>query len=132
MDWNAAFVTALELPAHSPDEATRRAKRVQRVSDSFLAAAVRIGKCIVDERDLPLAERKVQPAVGYGGHAGGEKFVSEGILFKYARDWQGIYQGSDAHAAKAAGNELRALRAVLSCYDDEEESDQSKPWPFAS
>ena len=94
---------------------------------------MRIGKVIVDERDLPLAQRTVLPAPGVSGQAGGEKFVEHGILFKYARDWRGIYGGSDANAAKAAGNELRALRAVLSCHWDggtggsEASSDQNAP-----
>ena len=40
------------------------------------------------------------------------EFIVDGIYFKFARDWCGIY-GDDQVASKAAGHELLSLRSVL-------------------
>ena len=45
--------------------------------------------------------------------AGGEKFIVDGIFFKFARDWACIY-GGDAYTAKAASLELTNLRQFMS------------------
>ena len=39
------------------------------------------------------------------------RYVVDGILYKFERDWRGIY-GGDTFAAKMAGNALRSLRSV--------------------
>jgi len=44
--------------------------------------------------------------------AGGIKYVSHNILFKFAVDDQGLY-GSDEYAMKAASHELRGLTSVF-------------------
>ena len=41
---------------------------------------------------------------------GGEKYIYNGILFKFAIDWKGIYSG-DEYAMKAAAHEMRSLTA---------------------
>lgn len=45
-----------------------------------------------------------------GGVAGGEKYLIEGIFFKFAIDAFGVYGGDD-FAMKAAGHELNGLKA---------------------
>jgi hypothetical protein len=42
----------------------------------------------------------------------GEKYIWNGILFKFAIDWKKIY-GSDEYAMKAAGHELKSLMQVF-------------------
>jgi hypothetical protein len=51
-----------------------------------------------------------------GGRAGGEKYIINNILFKFAVDAHGLY-GSDYAAAKAADNELRGLTALFNTAD---------------
>lgn len=65
----------------------------------FSEIAEIIAQVIVDELHCP-KEKKLIPATKLGGVAGGEKFVSHGILFKFAIDSRGFYNG-DEFAMKA-------------------------------
>lgn len=49
-----------------------------------------------------------------GGFAGGEKYITQGILFKFASDKYGLY-GGDEYAMKAAGHELKGLMGFYKC-----------------
>lgn len=44
-------------------------------------------------------------------HAGGEKYIVRGILFKFAVD-SGIFAGNHVAAAKVAGRELTSILSV--------------------
>lgn len=48
------------------------------------------------------------------GVAGGQKFISKNIFFKFATDIYGIY-GGDEFAAKSAAMELRGLNGIINC-----------------
>lgn len=52
-----------------------------------------------------------------GGNAGGEKYIYNGILFKFATDWKKIYDG-DQMAMKAASHELLSLVRIQECHVD--------------
>lgn len=52
--------------------------------------------------------------VDLGGFAGGEKYITQGILFKFASDKYGLY-GGDEYAMKAAGHELKGLMGFYKC-----------------
>ena len=60
------------------------------------------------------ADRKTIPSVDVGGIAGGQKFLSHHIFFKFVTDDEGLYGSEDA-AMKAAGHELKGSRAFLRC-----------------
>jgi hypothetical protein len=47
------------------------------------------------------------------GILGGEKFIIGKVFFKYARDHQGLFDGNDALAQKAAMNEIRAASSLI-------------------
>jgi hypothetical protein len=85
---------------------------ISRLSEDFVSLARSYGRTIVQELCLPASVRTVA-RVDIGGHAGGEKFIVGGILFKLAKDVQTggayIYGGErpdQESANKAAGNEL--------------------------
>jgi hypothetical protein len=65
----------------------------------FTEIAEVIAQIIVDELHCPIAEKLIPPTQ-LGGMAGGEKYLSHGILFKYAIDSRGLYNG-DEFAMKA-------------------------------
>lgn len=69
------------------------------------------GKIIISERFLPFAQKSIPPAFYMGGHAGGEKYIVQGILFKFSVDKNNLYNG-DQYAAKAAGHDLKSLIQV--------------------
>ncbi len=65
----------------------------------FTEIAEVIAQIIVDELHCPVAEKLIPPTQ-LGGMAGGEKYLSHGILFKFAIDSRGLYNG-DEFAMKA-------------------------------
>lgn len=77
----------------------------------FEYAAETYGKIIIAERFLPVSQKSIPPAFFMGGQAGGEKYIVQGILFKFAVDKNGLYNG-DHYAAKAAGHDLKSLIQV--------------------
>lgn len=81
-----------------------------RVTRAFTQQATKVAKEIID--DLSKSEGRRHSPVAAGGVAGGEKYLADGIFFKLARDWQGLY-GSDEAAMKAATLEASNLREYL-------------------
>jgi hypothetical protein len=75
------------------------------------------GKIIISEVFLPLKYRTIKPFMDIGGNAGGEKYIYNGILFKFATDWKKIYDG-DQMAMKAASHELLSLVRIQECHVD--------------
>lgn len=63
------------------------------------------GRVIISELSVPIQNKTIRPT-SIGGAAGGEKYIVNGILFKFALDFNGIY-GGDENAAKAAGHDLK-------------------------
>jgi hypothetical protein len=111
-DWNGRFQTALELPMTTPNLEARRAEEIGHVCHEFQQEVTNIAKIIIDE--VHVAEpslKQIPPSTTVGGQAGGEKFVKNNVLYKFARDWRGIYGGQEG-ASKAAGCELKGLHAI--------------------
>eukprot|EP00939_MAST-03C_sp_MAST-3C-sp1_P002440 g2440.t1 len=111
MNWQIRYFRAIDMDRDTPEKAIKRAKAIQLVQEEFTEVASKIGKTIISESFMRNEDRTIPVATEVGGVAGGEKYIAHGILFKYAVDSKGIY-GTDTFAAKAAGNEMRALRAV--------------------
>ena len=49
---------------------------------------------IIEEVSLPTEEKTIKP-VDVGGIAGGIKYISNNILFKFSLDFKGIYGGDE-------------------------------------
>jgi hypothetical protein len=47
-----------------------------------------------------------------GGVAGGEKYIVNDVLFKFATDTAGIYAGGDIAAGKVAAHDLKVHIAI--------------------
>lgn len=71
---------------------------------------------------MPTEQKTIRP-IQLGGHAGGEKYLVQSILFKFAVDqelspgnWMyGGKEACDEAAMKAASNELAGLVHVFKC-----------------
>ena len=74
-----------------------------------------VATTLIAERHLDQAQKSIQPDQLLGGLAGGEKYLLNGVLFKFAVDDNRIY-GADWLAAKAARNEVRACSALLKAH----------------
>jgi hypothetical protein len=84
------------------------------MAEDFVASAVRYGQIIVSEVYLPVSRKTIKPDKTVGGVIGGEKYIVQNILFKFALDSHGVFGGNDESAAKVAGLELKGLQAYMS------------------
>jgi len=79
------------------------------LSKDFVHCAMIYGKIIISERFLPVEHKTLQPIDSLGGVVGGDKFMTQGILFKFAVDRYGLYGYNDHSAAKVANHSLKSL-----------------------
>ncbi|PRP85823.1 hypothetical protein PROFUN_06015 [Planoprotostelium fungivorum] len=108
-DWNAEFQRIVEgLEEADKQEKLNRYLRLSHLAQDFVYVAKTYGKIIILER---FSKKKTILPVAVGGYAGGEKYIAQGILFKFAVDRHGIY-GGDEYSAKAAANELKGLVGI--------------------
>eukprot|EP00339_Tiarina_fusa_P009094 CAMPEP_0117059300 /NCGR_PEP_ID=MMETSP0472-20121206/41186_1 /TAXON_ID=693140 ORGANISM="Tiarina fusus, Strain LIS" /NCGR_SAMPLE_ID=MMETSP0472 /ASSEMBLY_ACC=CAM_ASM_000603 /LENGTH=779 /DNA_ID=CAMNT_0004776943 /DNA_START=40 /DNA_END=2379 /DNA_ORIENTATION=+ len=102
--------------------------KMYRLSDDFFHAASLYAQVIIGEIPLPVAMKSIQP-VNIGGIAGGQKFIIDNILFKFAVDSEigtentkiYMYGGSEQRndlAMKAASIEMRNMQTVLHARDN--------------
>ena len=110
-NWNQRFQEALELSEDTRDERIRKLLLLNGIDRDFCACARRYAETIINEYFLHAKDKSMYPSGDVGGHAGGEKYVFRGILFKLADGDVGPWHGSDEAAAKAAGHDLRGNMA---------------------
>lgn len=112
MTWNEAFQQAIDMPDLNDNMKQERAETIAQIAQDFVSTAIMFGKIIISEVFLDDANKTIKASAGFGGNAGGEKYLFNGILFKFAVDWKGIYT-SDEYAMKAAAHELKGLEQFL-------------------
>eukprot|EP01121_Diplochlamys_sp_Union-15-3_P013069 TRINITY_DN400_c0_g2_i1.p1 TRINITY_DN400_c0_g2~~TRINITY_DN400_c0_g2_i1.p1 ORF type:complete len:533 (+),score=143.20 TRINITY_DN400_c0_g2_i1:106-1599(+) len=102
LKWTYRFQTILDKK-----DSFEKFHELCRLAHEFVFVAETYGKVIISEIGLSEKEKSIKP-VSVGGSAGGEKYIVQGILFKFALDINGLY-GSDENAQKAAGHDLKGL-----------------------
>ena len=118
-DWNRRFQDALaDIRSLAPNTRQTERKtvytRLAHLSEDFVYTAETYGKIIISEVFLPPHCKTIPPLHGQG-IAGGDKYVVNGIYFKFAVNSNGLYEDDDA-AAKVAGHELKTLTQVFNCW----------------
>eukprot|EP00727_Mastigamoeba_balamuthi_P010015 m51a1_g5636 hypothetical protein (858) ;mRNA; r:832057-834976 len=113
-DWTREFQEALEMPCSEPQDRLLRSSRIRQIATEFADLATRHGKTIIAEAFLPPHAPRTLLPIEAGGAAGGQKYLVEGIFFKFAVDVHGLY-GGDEYAMKAAGHELLGVNAYFNC-----------------
>jgi len=128
--WNYKFQKWLSAPRSGLQQ-----MKLRNVVDDFVEAAESYAKIIISEFDpaiiklfkastegdveakakyeKKIANMTIKPDNSIGGVAGGIKFLHNGIMFKFALDWHGIYDGNNEWAMKSALNELKGARSVF-------------------
>ena len=110
-DWNDEFQALLSTV--SDDETVldnqHSFEQLSELAADFAFTARAIGRIIISEKYLSKDEKTIRPAA-MGGIAGGEKYVSHNIVFKFQVDYLNLY-GGDANAAAAGDHELVGLSA---------------------
>ena len=88
--------------------------RLIQLAQDFVSSATIYGKLIISEHLLPLEMRTIKPTNKVGGYLGGDKYIVNDVLFKFANDAHGIFKqlltiGQDPvwAANKVAGHELK-------------------------
>lgn len=91
------------------------------LTEDFLLAARVFGRIIISEAHLPMERKTIAPLSSLGGVIGGQKFLVQGILFKFSSDDAGIFGPDDADSisAKISGHELKGVAATNSFADNE-------------
>lgn len=96
--------------------------KMYSLSSDFFHASSLYGEIIVSELTVPSSLKSIQP-VNVGGIAGGDKYIVDNILFKFAVDspigdkdstfmYGGVFQRNDL-AMKAAGIEMRNMQTAM-------------------
>ena len=107
-DWAQRLIAIKELPEETPADADAKYRQLSRIHEEFAHVATMYGSVIIQERHLAIADKTIKPIHSRTCDAGGErhKFEVCNIRFKFATDDDGIFNGSDEAASKAAGAEL--------------------------
>lgn len=114
-DWNREFQEVIELSPLDDESRLKRFEKIAKIANNFDENAILYAKIIISEIFVPDKFKTIKPARAFGGIAGGQKYIHNGILFKFATDWRGLY-GSDQVAMKAAGHEMTGLLTVIEAY----------------
>eukprot|EP00029_Vermamoeba_vermiformis_P005306 TRINITY_DN1805_c0_g1_i1.p1 TRINITY_DN1805_c0_g1~~TRINITY_DN1805_c0_g1_i1.p1 ORF type:complete len:772 (-),score=122.44 TRINITY_DN1805_c0_g1_i1:14-2329(-) len=119
MKWNAKFQDLWEnlLKIMRDSElkiaaVTEAMVMIHNLYTEFVRTARFYAELLVKEK---FSEKKTVKVINVGGIAGGDKYIADGIFFKFSTDSIGIYQG-ELNAAKAAGLELRNLDSMMSMH----------------
>ena len=107
-NWNEEFQQLVELP-----DSRIKFLGLRNLAHDFVYAAETYGKIIISEHCLPQDMKTIKPC-DIGGVAGGLKFICQGILFKFAIDYTGLY-GGDENSMKTASHELKGLTSYFHC-----------------
>lgn len=125
-NWNTRFQSLVDRLRTSEDQLSEFAEDVTadiakvatlnselvELSQDFIEAAKRWGTIIIAEVYLPMEQRTIRP-IKIGGVAGGDKYIVHDILFKFAIDSNGLYEGSNYAASKVADAELKGMLSYL-------------------
>ncbi|PRP82048.1 hypothetical protein PROFUN_03738 [Planoprotostelium fungivorum] len=111
-NWNEEFQKILDLPQRTTEERVKRFEQISQLASEFERTSILYGKIIINEETLSIDQKTIKP-ISIGGQAGGEKYVHAGILYKFAKDWKGIY-GGDEFCMKSASNEQKGLTRYFS------------------
>jgi len=125
-NWIDRFHMALKGIRGSANPLTMSAEQIRvmiqrystliELAQDFVYTAKTYGRIIISER---FVEHKTIKPVGMGGQAGGEKYIVQNILFKFAVDSSNMYNG-DFAAAKVAALELKGSIAYFNVSSDQD------------
>eukprot|EP01124_Arcella_intermedia_P030339 TRINITY_DN6621_c0_g1_i1.p1 TRINITY_DN6621_c0_g1~~TRINITY_DN6621_c0_g1_i1.p1 ORF type:complete len:940 (+),score=237.22 TRINITY_DN6621_c0_g1_i1:126-2822(+) len=113
ISWNEKFQSYLLMK-----DCSKKFSELAALAKNFSYVAETYGRIIISEQFL---QNKIIEPVSIGGIAGGEKFICQNILFKFAKDvclssgtWiYGNRSENTEKAMKAAANELKGLSAFF-------------------
>ena len=106
-DWNRQFqaiISQLKLHGDIMEHRVRCYRTLSNLALDFIHCAKVYGRLIISEAATPDANKTILPTK-IGGFAGGDKYIVNNILFKFAVDSQNMFDFEEA-AHKIAGHDL--------------------------
>ena len=116
-DWNARFQrTIQDLKTHGKlhSDRMRIYSELSNLAQDFIHCAKTYGRIIISEGHTPYELKTIKPAK-MGGFAGGDKYLVNNIMFKFAVDSKNLFD-SDEAAIKVAGHELYVILSLSRSY----------------
>lgn len=112
-NWTRDFYTVQSTISKSGDnlDTVEVMDQLTMMTENFTNDAIAYGSIIIREQKLPVAQKTIKP-VGVGGIAGGQKFIHEGIFFKFPTNEQDLY-GNLENAMRGAGHEMKGLTGLI-------------------
>jgi hypothetical protein len=83
LHWNTRWQEACSLRANAGE---LKYDAIRTLAADFAASAERYGKIIISEIGIPVDKKTIKPVAGVGGAAGGEKYLVNGIFFKFVNN----------------------------------------------
>ena len=99
IDWNGRFQKLLDSP-----DSIEKFGQLRNLANDFCFTAELYARVIISELYLPTCQKTIKPS-SVGGVAGGQKFVVQGILFKFAVDVELKRNGSSSSTSSSASSE---------------------------
>ena len=129
LDWMERFLQAKAAPETNTNEKLSKYYELSALAHDFLSTATKSAMIIVDEMSFPVHRKSIKPVDerivdgraeenGRGDKGLRHKYEANGMRFKIHVDDHGIFNGSDEHAAKAAGNDRTCALHFLKCHVD--------------
>jgi hypothetical protein len=112
-DWNQEFQSLVSQLRTSGSDMKSVYRKLGQLGSDFVYAAKTYGQIIIAENCLQNFSKTIRPNTLVRGVAGGDKYICNNILFKFAINGQKNIYRSDENAMKAAGNELRYLAQLF-------------------
>lgn len=106
-DWNKHFqkiIGELKDFGEIQEQRVRCYRELTNLALDFVHCAKTYGMLIISEAETPVANKTIQPT-RIGGFAGGDKYIVNNILFKFAVDSNNMFDCEEA-AHKIAGHDL--------------------------
>ena len=106
-DWNKHFqsiISDLKERGEIQEHRLRCYRELSNLALDFVHCAKTYGRLIISEAETPV-EHKTIPPTSIGGFAGGDKYIVNNILFKFAVDSHNLFDCEEA-AHKVAGHDL--------------------------
>eukprot|EP00727_Mastigamoeba_balamuthi_P014552 m51a1_g9721 hypothetical protein (2366) ;mRNA; r:1452232-1471747 len=111
-NWIKELQEIMALPHDTKQEQLAKEMRLFCLLLEFEHVAKTVGSTIISEVHLPHSRKTVCQNTKMGGVAGGQKFLTHGIFFKFSIDHRNMY-GGDEFAGKATAHELHGCEAFF-------------------
>src|SRR3990167_1336523 len=105
-DWNQLFqdiIGQLKENGEIQEQRVRLYRELSNLALDFVHCAKTYGRIIISEAETPLESKTIHPTK-IGGFAGGDKYIVNNILFKFAVDSHNLFDCEEA-AIKVAGHD---------------------------